>query len=196
MIFFQKGNTKFGLLKKGDIGSDIWISKDENEMLNKLKNETRRMEFTGVRQLRNELMPNHPIVYSRSGKPMINKKGIHISISHSNNSICIGITNNPIGIDIEEINERIFKVHRKFTHQDESKFYPFDSMEDLTILWTIKECIYKLTDIKGLSFKDDIKVIKRNGNEHTCIVKSAEGEKQYLLEHEKINNEILTHNIT
>ena len=71
----------------------------------------------------------------------------------------------------------------------------YNSVEDLTILWTIKECLYKLHDIKGLSFKNDIRALSRNNNDHYFAVHTKNGIQKHRLIHEKIDNEILTYNI-
>ena len=59
----------------------------------------------------------------------------------------------------------------------------------------VKECLYKLHDIKGLSFKNDIRALSRNKNEHYFELQTKNGIQKHLLIHEKIDNEILTYNI-
>ena len=196
MIVFQRGNTKFGLLQKENIDPESWMSKGELDEIELLRNTKRKLEFIGVRQLRNQLIPNTEIEYNSKGKPSIKGKGKYLSISHSEATVFMGASNIPLGIDIEQINKRILRVLSKFTHKDESKLYAFDSLEDLTILWTIKESMYKLYSRKGLSFKEDIRVVGRSGNEHECILKTDDVKFSHLLRHEKLNNEILTYNIT
>jgi len=169
----------------------------DNEIVEskKIQNLKRKNEFTGIRQLRNELLPKKEIIYSSTGKPSLIDDTTQLSISHSSQSICVAISDSPLGIDIEKIDDRILKVRAKFVNCEEKQFYAYDSIEDLTILWTIKESIYKLLDISGISFLDDIQIIERNRGEHTCLVQVNGMRKTYTLKHEKINNEILTYNI-
>ena len=163
--------------------------------LNKTHSLKRKNEYIGIRQLRNELLPKKQIIYNSTGKPSLINDSTKLSISHSANSICLAISDTPLGIDIEKIDKRILNVKSKFVNCEEKKFYSFDSIEDLTILWTIKECIYKLYDINGLSFMGDIQVIDRSDNEHTCVVKVSGMQCTHTLKHEEINGEILTYNI-
>ena len=168
---------------------------EENVELNKINSLERKNEFIGIRQLRNELIPNKPILYNSNGKPFVDKCENHISVSHSSKSICLAISKFPLGIDIEGIDERVLRIKTKYVNIEDKKHYQYNSVEDLTILWTIKECLYKLHDIKGLSFKNDIRALSRNENEHYFEVQTKNGIEKHLLIHEKIDNEILTYNI-
>ena len=196
MIFFKKGNTRFGLLSKTKIDQNTFLKEKEKEQCQKINHSERRLEFKGVRQLRNELIPNADIEYDSNGKPKTSLKDTHISISHSSKSVLMAISNVPIGIDVEEIHPRILKIQSKFVHSEETKIYSCKSIEDLILLWTIKESAYKLCGVYGLSFKNEIRVLDRNKNQHKCIVKTNTGELEFYFEHERINNEIITYNCT
>ena len=196
MIFIERGNTNIGLLKKVDVDSQTWMSEIELERFNGFHFENRKREFIGVRQIRNQLCPNEPIINESNGKPKFLSSTLHLSVSHSKESVCMGISKSPIGLDIEGIDPRILRVKEKFVNQKEMALYSIESQEDLTILWTIKESVYKLCNIKGLSFKNDIIAYQRSNNEHKCSVRTNEGEKEFTLMHDKFNNEILTYNCT
>jgi len=195
VIFFKRLHIKFGIIQKSDVDYNSWMLEKEIIELNKVPSLKRQNEYTGIRQLRNELLPKKQIIYNSSGKPSLMNDPTKLSISHSANSICMAVSDFPLGIDIEKKDNRILKVKTKFVNDDEKKMYAFDSVDDLTILWTIKECIYKLYDIKGLNFKNDIQIIERNGDEHRCVVEANGIQHTHTLKHEEINNEILTYNI-
>jgi phosphopantetheinyl transferase len=196
VIFIERGNTNIGLLKKVDVDSQTWMSEIELERLNGFQFENRKREFLGVRQIRNQLCPNESIINEPNGKPKFLSSTLHLSVSHSKESVCMGISKSPIGLDIEGIGPRILRVKEKFVNQKEMALYSIESQEDLTILWTIKESVYKLCNIQGLSFKNDIIAYQRSNNEHKCSVRTSEGEKEFTLMHDKFNNEILTYNCT
>ena len=196
MIFIERGNTNIGLLNKVDVDSQTWMSEIELERFNGFQFENRKREFLGVRQIRNQLCPNESIINEPNGKPKFLSSTLHLSVSHSKESVCMGISKSPIGLDIEGIGPRILRVKEKFVNQKEMALYSIESQEDLTILWTIKESVYKLCNIKGLSFKNDIIAYQRSNNEHKCSVRTNEGEKEFTLMHDKFNNEILTYNCT
>ena len=196
VIFFKKGNTNFGLISKTKIDQNTFLEENEKQDILKITNPQRRIEFKGVRQLRNELIPGAEIFYDSSGKPKTSLKDTCLSISHSAHSVLMGVSPFTIGIDIEEIHPRILKVQSKFVHPEELIHYSHDMIEDLTILWTIKESAYKLCGISGLHFKNEIRAVERNNNKHRCIVQLDLGERQIYFEHERINNEIITYNCT
>lgn len=196
MIFFDRHKIKFGIIHKTNVDYNSWMLDNEQVELKNLKSLKRENEYIGIRQLRNKLIPNKEIHYNSTGKPFLQLDNRYISVSHSTQSICLGLSDLPLGIDLEKIDKRVLKVRSKYINVEDKKFYEFDSTEDLTILWTIKECLYKLHDIKGMSFKNDICAISRNNNEHCFQVKSENGYQKHILRHEKIGNEILTYNFT
>ena len=195
MIFFERHKIKFGILNKTSIDLNTLMINEENAELKKIKSLQRKNEFIGIRHLRNELIPNKPILYNSNGKPYVDECENHISVSHSSKSICLAVSKLPLGIDIEGIDERVMRVKAKYVNIEDKKYYKYNSVEDLTILWTIKECLFKLYDIKGLSFKNDIRALSRNNNEHYVEVQTKNDIQKHLLMHEKIDNEILTYNI-
>ena len=195
MIFFERHKIKFGSLNKTSVDSNTLMLNEENAELIKIKSLQRKNEFIGIRQLRNQLIPNKPILYNSNGKPFVDKCENHISVSHSSKSICLAISKFPLGIDIEGIDERVLRIKTKYVNIEDKKYYQYNSVEELTILWTIKECLYKLYDIKGLSFKNDIRALSRNNNDHYFAVHTKNGIQKHRLIHEKIDNEILTYNI-
>ena len=195
MVFFERNKIKFGILNKTSVDLNTLMLNEENAELIKIKSLQRKNEFIGIRQLRNELIPNKSILYNSNGKPFVDQCENHISVSHSSKINCLAISKFPLGIDIEGIDERVLRIKTKYVNIEDKKHYQYNSVEDLTILWTIKECLYKLNDIKGLSFKNDIRALSRNNNEHYFEVQTKNGIQKHVLIHEKIDNEILTYNI-
>ncbi len=134
--------------------SDIDLSvfnRHEQEQFNEYKSVKRQLEFFYTRILWDAF--NHPdnIVYRETGKPTVEKG--YLSISHSHQSIVIAYSpEQELGIDIEPISDKIKRVRHKFMHPDET----FESLEDLTKAWCIKEAVYKLMDMDDVFFMDNI----------------------------------------
>lgn len=90
-------------------------------------------------------------------------KDLFFSLSHSNKSVMIGVSNNRVGVDIEEKVARkdYSRLRKKILSNDEIKLYQnsLDSEKMLT-LWTKKESIFKMLDLESLSLKkiDTLKV--------------------------------------
>lgn len=119
----------------------------------------RKLEYFYTRLLWTSFSTNTTISYLPSGKPHLSKG--FISISHSRNKIAIAFsTHCPIGLDIEHFNEKIFRIQSKFTSLYEREHFDLSNHELLTTIWSIKEAVYKLVDIPGLRFKEDICVLE------------------------------------
>ena len=85
--------------------------------------------------------------YNNINKPVLINQTENISISHSTNYAAIIISKNKkVGIDIEEISQRIHKIAHKFLHPSEKDFVN-NNTEMLYLIWSAKEAIYKLSDI-------------------------------------------------
>jgi phosphopantetheinyl transferase len=87
----------------------------------------------------------------------INSKQKHISISHSHEFSCICISNKPVGIDIEICKEKTLKIASRYmdiSHLD--NLTVADKIKKATIIWGIKESIFKLKNEKGISFPKHI----------------------------------------
>ncbi len=95
--------------------------------------------------------------YKNSGKPYLDTEQ-YISISHSNTFAVFAIATKPVGVDIEMPQEKLKRVAQKFINST-ADCIPSDlEIIQLTKLWTAKEAVYKLLDLKGLSFKQHIAV--------------------------------------
>lgn len=108
--------------------------------------------------------------YDENGKPYL-KDGKHISISHSFNFSAVIISNTTIGIDIEKQRNKISIIANKFidyefSYLDENAS---DYINKLTVIWCIKESLYKLFATPGLSFKQHCLVIPMSDNEQETI---------------------------
>lgn len=137
---------------------------EEKEQLDSLKNEPRKIEFLGVRRLRNELDLISSIDYTSTRKPFLGMQlDTFISISHSKNYCALGVSSTEIGIDIEELSPRIERIASRFVNNAENQFLSEDTVLDLTKLWTMKEAMFKLNDRTGIAFKSELIIEERNG---------------------------------
>ncbi len=144
---------------KNDINT-TYITDKEQLLLSSISNENRKQEFLQVRKLRNDTIGKMEILYGEDGKPLLSDSDEFISISHSRNFI--GILKAPfnIGLDIEELNERILKIKERFLNDEE--LYMFgNSIENITTAWTLKEAMFKLNERKGIDFRKELLVIEK-----------------------------------
>ncbi|MCF8424359.1 MAG: 4'-phosphopantetheinyl transferase superfamily protein [Bacteroidia bacterium] len=116
-------------------------------------NTKREIENQGKRYLLNKLLGEEiEIEYDTKGKPYLPNNSKHISISHSHDKLAIIINENePTGIDIELIRDKVLKIKHKFlsvTELSDSN----DDVEKLLIYWAAKETLYKIYGLKEVDF--------------------------------------------
>ncbi|WP_294314906.1 4'-phosphopantetheinyl transferase superfamily protein [uncultured Chryseobacterium sp.] len=116
------------------------------------------LEVLMIRKLLKGLKPNSKILY-REREPYLFPKDAEISITHSFPFAAIAVSRNKIGIDIEKFNPKILRVIDKFTYEDERGFIPFDhEVTFYTIIWSVKESMYKIHHSKHWSLKKHYEV--------------------------------------
>jgi phosphopantetheinyl transferase len=196
MMKFFTDKSEIYLCKKAAWKLDsINLFDKEYESFFALSNLKRQNEFLGVRHLRNQYNSALEIGYSEQGKPFFIDSSKHLSISHSKNYIALAISYNCIGIDIEECDERIFRVANRFLSNSEKLILDLNSCEQLTIAWCVKEALFKLNDSIRIDFKKDIQIkeIKANSTVSAIMKQNSQWiEKE--LKYEAIDNLIMCYN--
>lgn len=126
-----------------------------------MKSELHQRGFLSVRHLLVAFgYTDTDLFYDENGKPHL-KDGKQISITHSFNFSAVIVSDLTVGIDIEKQRDKISVIAHKFID------YEFDylSEEDpdykrkLTVVWCVKESLYKLFAVPGVSFKNYFLVI-------------------------------------
>ena len=93
------------------------------------------------------------------GKPYLVNLPYHISLSHSFDYAAVMISRSrPVGIDIEQIKEKVERIAEKFLSPRELGFITQDNnrIQQLYVCWCAKEAIYKCYGQKEVSFQDNI----------------------------------------
>lgn len=126
-----------------------------------MKSELHQRGFLSVRHLLAEFgYTDHDLFYDDYGKPHL-KDGKFISITHSFTFSGIIVSDHEVGIDIEKQREKITVIAHKFVD------YEFDYLDKtaddyikkLTVIWGIKESLYKLFATPGMLFIEHFFVI-------------------------------------
>lgn len=97
------------------------------------------------------------LIYSEDGKPHL-KDGHCISISHSFGFSAIIISTEAVGIDLELRRDLIKKLGPKFCINEYQFLNPEaeEYVSQLTVIWGIKEAVFKIVNKEGISFKNHI----------------------------------------
>ena len=127
------------------------ISLTSNTDFSHLKSDKRKKEFLTSRILLNYFNKDLKISYSKNGSPNLSNHQ-YISISHSGDLVCIIISDKKIGIDIEKISNKSLRMKEKFINSHHTKL----NKEKSTIIWCIKEAVFKFHKIGNIDFKKDI----------------------------------------
>lgn len=116
-------------------------------------------EYLMIRQMLKKLLPEHKILYKTIGQPYLFPKDYFISITHSFPFASLAISKKRVGIDIERIMPKILRIKHKFLHPSEIPWTENeDEVEFLTVIWVIKEALYKLHPSKYWSLKKHYEV--------------------------------------
>ena len=129
-----------------------------------MKSESHQKGFLAVRMLLQHLgYTDYNLVYDETGKPHLmleanpspNQK--YISISHSHEFSCICISNEPMGIDMEKLKEKTLKIASRYMDVKHLENLSFtEQIEKATVIWGVKESIFKVKNEIGISFLEHI----------------------------------------
>ena len=138
--------------------SKIQLDNSSQQILNLKKKEIHKKQFLAIRNIL-ELMSSEKylVSYSELGKPYLNSKK-NISVTHSGSYAALIVSDEQVGIDLEEFGEKIKKIEKKFL--DVELNYPIDlSTSNLLVYWNIKESIFKSLENKPMDFRKNIIVL-------------------------------------
>ena len=186
------------LLKKEENNISIYIWKIQESLeelvelypnieFPKFKTKKRNLEALCSRILLYNHSRSLKISYSESGSPLLNNHQ-YISVSHSGNLVCIAISNNSIGVDIEEISEKSLRSQSKFVNVNQTNL----NKNKTSLIWSIKESVFKYHNKGGIDFKRDVLlkdlIVKDRG------VLEVQFREEYLKAHYfKIENKYLVY---
>ena len=136
-----------------------------------MKAESHQKGFLGVRRLLMEAgYTDFDLYYDEFGKPHL-KDGKHISISHSNDFSVIVLSAVNIGADLEILKEKTLKLAPRFMDISHLKnLNKEDELFKATVVWGIKESVFKIKNEVGISFKDHIFEHDFNLTDRKCTV--------------------------
>lgn len=125
--------------------------------LEQMKSESHQKGFLAVRMLLQHLhYSDYDLYYDEFGKPHLTDDK-NISISHSNDFSCIVISNQNIGVDLEILKDKTLKIAPRYMDiKHLENLSESDKLMKATVVWGIKECVFKIKNQIGISFLDHI----------------------------------------
>ena len=163
------------------LSAGLTLSQGEEERLTTIHSQKKQREFLAIRHLLQQAqLPTTALYYTPEGKPQL--EGPYISITHSQDFVMIALSPRPVGIDIERCTPRILRLAPCFTPWQA----PLDMDEPTQIqaytqLWTIKEALYKVTDLPSVRFYEDLQVpyFEPLAPRQQALITHPEGDKAY-----------------
>ena len=132
----------------------------EKENYDKIKDyhPTKLKELLLVRKILKSVLPEHKILYE-GRMPYLEPRDYEISITHSFPYAALAISKQKVGIDIEPFNPKILKIQHKFLKDEEAGFIEENKETAyLTVIWSLKESLYKIHHSKYWSLKKHYEV--------------------------------------
>ncbi len=166
-VIYLSNNTKLYLWKITEdfdaLFKEVRLKVSSLKRLEDMKSQSHQKGFLAVRMLLQHLDYNDfDLYYDEFGKPHIKPQGcsikeVEISISHSNDFSAVVISEQKVGLDLEQLKEKTLKIAPRF--MDVSHLENLSEEEKIkkaTVVWGIKECIFKIKNEKGISFPNHI----------------------------------------
>lgn len=145
---------------------------------------TRITEWVAVRVLLCQMLGRQvPILYYENGAPYLpDYEALDISISHTRGYVAVGIAERgQIGIDIEQMAEKVSRVKERFVREDECA----EGLVSLLLHWSAKETAFKVLHRERVDFKRHLRVLpfeaQKSGN--FMLVESRTDEEARMLIH-------------
>ncbi|NNE26323.1 MAG: 4'-phosphopantetheinyl transferase superfamily protein [Saprospiraceae bacterium] len=134
----------------------LQLDEKEEAYLETMKSH-RRKEWLTSRYLADKLCGGNcriKIIKDTLGKPSLEDKTHHISISHSRDRVAVIRSDVPVGIDIQHEEQKIVRIHQKFIHTDEiARIDASALIPSYHIFWGAKESMYKAYGKRELDFR-------------------------------------------
>jgi len=181
-VIYLSNNTKLYLWKITEdfdtLFNQVKLKDSSLVRLKTMKSEIHQKGFLAVRMLlQHNDYNDFDLFYDEFGKPHLkvdfenlsqheNSKKLltealegnnFISISHSNDFSAIAISDSKVGLDLEQLKEKTLRIAKRF--MDVSHLENLSEEEKIkkaTIVWGIKESIFKIKNEKGISFPNHI----------------------------------------
>jgi|SRR6218665_2188367 len=173
--------------------AEIQLNERNEIRLTGMKSELHRRGFLSVRKiLETNGYTDFDLFYDTFGKPHL-KDGRHISITHSHEFSAVIFSDRNSGIDIEKQREKILILDYKFAVREMEWLDTSNTdiyIRKLTIIWGIKEAIFKIRNESGISFNDHIIVPPFEISDHrvTAILDFEGRQTTFAVFFEEIEN--------
>jgi 4'-phosphopantetheinyl transferase len=157
-------DTEFAIWKIEEEPEELYkqlqLDEQEKAYYEQLKAGKRNLHWLGTRVLLRKMLKTDEYIDCKvdsHGKPYLVSLPYHISLSHSFDYAAVMIGKDPVGIDIEQVKEKVERIAHKFMRNEELEFISDQhKIAQLYVCWCAKEAVYKCYGQKEVSFLDNI----------------------------------------
>ena len=147
--------------KAGDLYNQLQLNNEEKAYVEQISNGKRHLHWLSTRVLLRKMLITNEYIdckVDEHGKPYLVTLPYHISLSHSFDYAAVMISKkHPVGIDIEQVKEKVERIAHKFMRPEELAFIEDQTkIPHLYACWCAKEAVYKCNGEKEVSFVDNI----------------------------------------
>ncbi len=179
-------NTMIQLWKITETSQELSNYNPSLQIPKQINHPAKILEFLASRLILSNILPGIEISKNDQGKPIANNNS-HTSISHTKGwaAVCYN-PGSPVGIDVEQISDKAFRLRNKFSQEHEwlalKKATTYKDSVLFSVIWSVKEAVYKLLPHQGWVFREDffISSLNENSRSFTVIAKNK-GEKMLHL---------------
>ena len=157
----------------------------------------KRLQHLAGRFLLQFLFPDELIKIADTKKPFLPNEQYHFSISHCGDyAAAIVSKDKRVGIDVEIPVEKIKKIQHKFVSTDEQRIFNLLSGNSvdrrLTLLWSVKEAVYKWFGDGEVEFIEHIRLQNINEGEETMHCFFAKTSEELTIHYRNFDRLVLT----
>ncbi|MBD1394038.1 4'-phosphopantetheinyl transferase family protein [Mucilaginibacter glaciei] len=158
-------DTEFALWRIEETAEELYkqlqLDDAEKAFTKQLSKSKRYLHWLGTRVLLRKMLRTDEYIDCKidaHGKPYLVSLPYHISLSHSFDYAAVMISKSgQVGIDIEQIKEKVERIAHKFMRPEEQAFIDQQhKIDHLYVCWCAKESVYKCYGQKEVSFADNI----------------------------------------
>ena len=135
----------------------VELNNSSKKRIDSMKSESHQKGFLAVRTLLQHVgYSDFDLYYDAHGKPHLKDEKC-ISISHSHQFSAIAVSTHSIGIDLELVKEKTLKIASRFMDVSHlENLSEIEKIQKATVIWGIKESIFKIKSQEGISFPNHI----------------------------------------
>lgn len=173
---YNKNLSKIIVWKITETEDELITLVNDDNALSKVqlyKNETHRKQFLVTNILLEQEDCKHLMTKDENGKPILPNG--YISISHDSNYVALMLSSKKCGIDLQSESAKVLRIRHKFYDDDDLKILGVE-IPFFTLIWSLKEALYKINGDPMVFFKEHIRIREVNGKK----IKASILHKKYL----------------